>query len=43
MSLIGAELAENKSRLIKEGSFRFLGCEINIDKQTVEYKGTQIK
>lgn len=37
MSLIGAELAENKSRVVKR-RFKFLGCQIDMEKEVIEYK-----
>lgn len=42
VSLVGAELAESKSRLVTTGMFKFLGCIIDMEKENVVYKGKVI-
>jgi len=39
ISLVGAEIAESKSRRVTDGKFKFLGCIIDIYKEQVIYKG----
>lgn len=39
ISLVGAEISEEKSRMVTDGKFKFLGCIIDIYKEQVRYNG----